>query len=250
MPRPPRRTLAVILQVKDHGESDKIVTCYCPRIGKLTGIAKGAKRSKKRFVNKLELFSLLEIHFTAGDRSSLVRIDQADLGDPFPALRSDYQRYGGATLLCELLLHWTRENDGDEELFRLLVWALAGLNRGEPITRTIVLFQIKLFDLLGYRPHLAGCIDCGRQDGHGTPYRFSSSRGGLLCSHCTGEASLAHIPLSLNTAKLLHLAQSMSRDKLARLRFSDTSGREAMALFKRYHNDLLQREIHSWQAIF
>ncbi len=249
MSRSPCRSIAVVLHVRDHGESDKIVTCYCPLIGKLTGIAKGAKRSKKRFLNKLEIFSLLEIHFTTGDRSSLVRIDQADLLAPFANLRAHYDRYGAATLLCELLLHWTRENDGEEELFRLLVWAMESLNQGAAIRQTVILFQIKLLDLLGYRPHLSGCIGCGRENNTRDPYRFSSSRGGLLCGRCAHETAASHVPLSLGTAKLLHRAQSLPREKLARLQFSDASASEAMTLLKRYHSDLLQREIHSWCAV-
>jgi len=249
MTRPPERSFAIVLNVSNHGESDKIVTFYCPKIGKITGIAKGANRSKKRFVNKLEIFTLLEIHFTPGDRSTLVRIDQADLISAFPNLRTNYDRYTNASLLCELILHWTTEYEGDERIFRLLAWALKCLNQGDPTPKTIILFQIKLFDLLGYRPHLAGCIDCHRHDTSGAPYRFSSNRGGLVCKHCNQETVAAHIPLSLNTAKLLHKAQTMPHETISRLQFSPSSTREALVFIQRYNNDLLQREINSWQAL-
>ena len=55
----PTRTRGIILRVNDYGESDKLVTFFSPDIGKATAIAKGAKRSQHRFVNKLELFTLL-----------------------------------------------------------------------------------------------------------------------------------------------------------------------------------------------
>ncbi len=54
---------AVVLNCYDHGESDKIVTLFCQNIGLITGIAKGANRSTKRFVNKLELFTLLHVYY-------------------------------------------------------------------------------------------------------------------------------------------------------------------------------------------
>lgn len=47
---------ALVLHCRDHGESDKIITLLTKNAGKFSGIAKGANRSKKRFVNKLELF--------------------------------------------------------------------------------------------------------------------------------------------------------------------------------------------------
>ena len=48
------RTPALVLRGRTHGESDKIVTFLTRDWGKVTGIAKGAKRSQRRFVNVLE----------------------------------------------------------------------------------------------------------------------------------------------------------------------------------------------------
>jgi DNA repair protein RecO (recombination protein O) len=246
------QTPAVVIKVTDHGESDKIVTCYCPTLGKMTGIAKGAKRSMKRFVNKLEIFSLLDLQYTASNRSSLVRIEEAEIFNSFPFLRLDYQAYAAAVLICELILNWTRENDGDSELFALLIWALEQLHQQRPIAEILIFFQIRMYDLLGYRPNLAGCLECGNIDVSGSPYRFSSGRSGLICAKCgsrTAQAGPSPTPLSLNTAKLLLKAQDLPRQKLLRLRFSPAAASESLAMLRRYGSYLLQREIHSWQAL-
>ncbi|MDA8164446.1 MAG: DNA repair protein RecO [Desulfobacteraceae bacterium] len=246
------QTPAVVIGVADHGESDKIVTCYCPGLGKLKGIAKGAKRSRKRFVNKLELFSLLEIQYATGSRTSLVRIDQAEMLTPFPTLRRSYDAYAGAALICELLLNWTRENDGDDELFALVVWALTQLDQGQPVGDTLVLFQIRMLDLLGYRPRLHGCLECGGLAPAGAPYRFSPSRSGLLCSRC-GCRQTGAVPdqasLSLSTVMLLLKAQDLPREKLSRLRFSPAAARESLTMLRHYGTYLLQREIYSWNHL-
>ncbi len=247
-----KQTFAVVLNVADYGESDKIVTLYCHDHGKLAGIAKGAKRSKKRFVNKLEMFSLLDVQYADNCRTNLIRIDNAELLDPFVKLRLDYSRYTASTLLCELVLHWTKENDGDTELFDLLVWALNSLNEGQPVARTVILFQVKMLGVLGYRPHLEGCMECGRLDAEGVPYRFSPGRSGLVCAICSPKENIADggpLLLSLNTAKLLHKAQEMDRQKLARLHFSKASTQEAISLLKRFDRYLLQREIQSWNYL-
>lgn len=241
-----RQTPALVIQVMDHGEADKIVTFYCPKLGKLAGIAKGAKRSKKRFLNRLEPFSLLQLDYTPSRSSNLVQIQEAELLNPFPILRSIYERYAAATLLCELVLFWTREGDGDPHLFDLLVWALTSLGNDVPWADTIILFQVKLFSLLGYRPHLDGCQGCGKLDASQAPYRFSLSQGGLTCNHCNREAGSTTLPLALSTANLLRLAQDLPSSKLSRLRFSKTSAQEAMDFLKRYGTFLLQRDIQSW----
>ena len=54
---------AIVLDTTDHGESDLIVTLFCQESGRVTAIAKGAKRSKKRFVNKLEFFTYLQVNY-------------------------------------------------------------------------------------------------------------------------------------------------------------------------------------------
>lgn len=242
-----QQSLAIVLQVKDHGDSDKIVTLYTQEHGKIVLIAKGAKRSKKRFVNKLELFSLLTIDFVPSRHSSLMRLDQAELVAPFPRLRENYGLYIGASLLCELVLHWTREHDSDEELFRLLRWALEGLAvAGGGVNRTIIFFHVKMLDILGYRPDLTGCLDCHALGATGVVYRFSPLRNGLVCSRCEPHATANSQPLSIQTIQLLRRVQDMEQGKLERLQFSPASTREAIALLKRYDNHLLQREVQSW----
>ena len=242
-----QQSLAIVLQVKDLGDSDKIVTLYTMEHGKIVLIAKGAKRSKKRFVNKLELFSLLAIHFSPSRHSSLMRLDQADLLNPFPKLRENYELYIAASLLCELVLHWTREHDSDEELFRLLAWALEGLSlAGVEINRTIIFFHVKMLDILGYRPDLAGCLDCRALGAGGVLYRFSPLRNGLVCSRCEPRATTNTQPLSIQTIQLLRRVQDLEQGKLARLQFPPAATREAIALLKRYDSHLLQREVQSW----
>ena len=241
-----QQTLAVVLQVTDHGDADKIVTCYSENLGKLSGIAKGAKRSKKRFVNKLEPFSLLDLSYEESRTSSLMRIDQAELVSAYPTLRNHYNRYTAATLLCEQMLQWTREHDADPDLFSLLRWALTSLEQGQPAFATVILFEIRMLDLLGYKPNLSGCLRCGHLTPARRPYFFSTSRSGLICKACNRETEHGQVPVSLETARLLHAAQHMAGNKLDRLHFSPDAIRESLTLLRRYDHHLLQREINSW----
>jgi len=245
-----KQTPAVVLKVLDYGESDKIVTFYCPDTGKLTGIAKGAKRSSKRFVNKLELFSLLDLSYSTRNRNTMAQIIEAELLDPFIALRNDYDRYVAASLIIELVLNWSRENDADEALFPLLLWTLHCLDHGRPPGQVVIFFQMKLLDIAGYRPSLSGCVKCNRFDQEGRPYGFSISRSGLICSRCFASTTFSSlIPLSLSTIRLLQNVQDLPLEKLNRLRFSASSVREAITMLKQYGEYLLQRQIHSWKAL-
>jgi len=250
----PVRTAAVVIEVRDYGESDKIVTFYSQDRGRMSGIAKGAKRSLKRFVNKLELFTLLEIHFTDSRSSSLVRLDQADILDHFPHLRTDYSRYTGAILLCELLLQWTRENDPDANIFELLQWGLAQLDdRQRHILWVAVIFQLKLFTLLGFQPRFDGCTNCGRLIPALAPFHFRPALSGLICAECGHTLRSDNQPfghkIDLSTIKLLQRAQEMEPTKLSRLHFTPQQEREAALLLRAYGDNILQREIFAWQQL-
>ncbi len=102
---------AIVLKVSDLGESDKIVTFYSMQAGKMAGIAKGAKKSKKRFSNKLEIFSLLDVTYDDRDRAGLVRIDEAELLAPFMSLRGNYELSVNAVPKCEYI-----RTSGDSDL--------------------------------------------------------------------------------------------------------------------------------------
>jgi DNA repair protein RecO (recombination protein O) len=245
-----KRTQAVVLRVADLGESDKIVTFYSLQSGKITGIGKGAKKSRKRFSNKLEIFSLLDVYYDDRSRSGLVRIAEAELLCPFISLREHYDRYVGGVLACELVYYWSRDFDADRNIYNLLVWALQKIDGGKSPRLVHIFFQVKLYAFLGYRPDLSGCLKCGMAEQAGMPYMFHHSRHGLLCRSCSPPAiSRGTSTLSMNTIKLLQHAQDLPMEKLDRLRFSEASIHEALMLFKTYGQYLLQREIKAWDFL-
>jgi len=245
-----KKMTAVVLRVNDHGESDKIVTFYSRESGKIAGIAKGAKKSKKRFSNKLELFSLLEVLYDDRARTGLVRISEAELLASFLSLRENYERYVGGVLACELIYYWSRDYDADRNIFNLLVWILQSIDKGVSSQLAHILFQIKLYTHLGYRLHLGNCIKCKASGPKDAPYAFHAGRHGLLCRKCSPHFMPRDmLPLTMNTFKLLQHAQDLPMDKLARLRFSAASILEALQLFKIYGQYLLQHEIAPWNFL-
>ena len=88
------------MRTLSYGESDLIVTFYSSDFGKIKGIAKGAKRSKKRFANVFEPFSLTNIIFTRKNRDMLAFIESCEIIDHYPAIRQDMEK----TLIASYLL--------------------------------------------------------------------------------------------------------------------------------------------------
>jgi DNA repair protein RecO (recombination protein O) len=245
-----KESAAIVLDCQDHGESDQIVTFYCQNIGRMTGIAKGAKRSQKRFVNKLELFSLLSIRYTESRSGNLAFINEAELVESFIRLRQSMPLYLAATVVRELTLVATRDLEGDDGFFSLLQWGLQALDSRRPAMTVLVFFQIKFYEQIGYRPNLSCCVHCNQPFNATQEYGFDSRAGGIVCRHCQGErGAVTELPLARGTIKILQSAQNQPLDRLHRLYLSGSGLREALPLLYQYGRHLLQREICSLKVL-
>ncbi len=240
-----RTTRGIVLSIAAHAESDKLVTFYSPDLGLATGIAKGAKRSKHRFVNKLEEFTLLSIIYRPSRGSGLLFLSEAELDNAFLSLRNDYPRYATAMFVTELVLRFTREHDPDPEIFTLLHWALLSLQRGMQPARIAALFQVRLLGLAGYRPELGACALCGERISNRLRYSLDPASGGLTCSRCRGEVHSSRLAFSLQTIRFLQRAQQLELRLLGRLQMPPRAALETVNVLTTYSRHLLQQDIHS-----
>ncbi|MFQ5586453.1 MAG: DNA repair protein RecO [Thermodesulfobacteriota bacterium] len=229
-------TGAIVLNAIDYGESDRIVTFYTADYGKVTGIAKGARRSKKRFVNKLEPFSHITLTFFHKEGRELVRIEECRLRNDFHRLKDNLEGLAYGSYMLELLGAMTREGERHEGVFTLLLAALEMVQgEGDP-EKGALIFETRLLSLLGYRPRLDGCLLCSRLS-DGTRYYFSSHRGGMVCDACRGGMPEL-LPLSLGTARFLDATARMDIRKVGRLIPNPVVVRESISVlrdFVRYH---------------
>jgi DNA repair protein RecO (recombination protein O) len=243
-----RATCGFVLKVAEHGESDKLVTLYSPHLGRVPGIAKGALKSRRRFVNKLEAFSQLRIQYQPPRRTTgLYLISEAELLNAHLPLRFDYRRYVVALHFCELLLRFTRENDPDPRLYFLLQWTLAALCEAKSPHSVVVLAHLHLLGVTGYCPELDHCGGCGRPLTPECRYTFRPSTGSLLCTTCHPFPPESRRQLSIQTLRLLLNAQTTPLERLGRIHLSRTNIIEALDVLYVYTLHLLQQDIHSWE---
>jgi DNA repair protein RecO (recombination protein O) len=246
-----RQSHAIILKVTSHGESDKIVTLYSPDLGKITAIAKGAKRSKKRFVNKLEPFTLLHIFYRTPQRGSLFFLSEAELINAYLSLRTSYPRYITAMFINELVQRFCGEHDPDPAVFTLLNWAFDSLKNANPPDKTATLFLLRLLGFCGYQPQLDGCSSCHRplEQTKSKNFTLYPGNGSLVCARCHKIQPDSTLTLSLQTLKFLHSAQQMQLRQLNRLQLPITTTNESLHALHNYSRHLLQQDIHSWNQL-
>lgn len=241
-------TEAIVLNCIDHGESDLVVTLFSQDVGRLSAIAKGAKKSKKRFVNKLELFTFL--HVSCRQKGSgLAFLSEAELHTSFLNIRKKPVLYTVASAIREFLLIGVKEGEPDKKIFRLTLWALHSLNSGHPAKTVLVLFLVRFFGYVGYRPELESCIGCSAKATPKVQYQFDYVHGGIICSNCARHQRQRTVPVSQGTIMMLLSAQDMALERLHRLKISGHSLQEAMTLLQNYGHQLFQRDIISWKSI-
>jgi DNA repair protein RecO (recombination protein O) len=202
------RTPAVVLRTSPYSESDKIVTFLTRDWGKVTGIAKGARRSQRRFVNVLESFTHVLLRFRPSRGDDLAFIFGCDLLRTFRAPGQDLQRYAFASYLTELIDVMISGREAGEEAYNLLLVGLTTLEEQAQLSPLFLsAFALLLLMHTGYAPNSTECQHCGLSlSTLAGPAVFSPSRGGLLCLQCRNHGGMT-IHLSDETAQVLGTAK-------------------------------------------
>lgn len=233
-------TPALVLKRINYGDHDLIINLFSLDRGKVSVIAKAAKKSVKRFGGVLELFSALEAVIKPGRGKGLPVLQEAALIQPFANIRSDVVKTAYASYWAELVNTWMEEYDCQALIFKLLAYVFAELDKGAAGNRALsILFQIRFMALSGLAPNLSQCSRCGLDVAGIASHEisFSMARGGLVCGACSATAG-RRMPLSRGTVKQLGWIQLRELEKAQRMKFSEQALTEGLALceaFVPYH---------------
>ncbi|MFQ5681771.1 MAG: DNA repair protein RecO [Candidatus Binatia bacterium] len=191
-------TPAIVLRSRPFGESDKIVSFFTQDYGKVTGIAKGAKRSRKRFVNSLEPFSLVNLYFYNSLHGSLAFVHACNLVQAFNDLSTSLEKVAHASYIVEITEALSSEREENRLIFEHLKQALSLVEAEGPSLPFLTYFELKLLKLAGYEPMLEHCRRCAKnwRVESQVEWCFSPRDGGILCGSCSAFRK-ATMPLSL-----------------------------------------------------
>jgi DNA repair protein RecO (recombination protein O) len=241
------RTEALILRSVDFGESDRILHLLVPEIGRLPVIAKGARRSVRRFSGTLDLFNHVKIQVDIRRPNSLARLDQASLIDPFIAMRSESARFALGCYLLELFDRLTPERGVRTDMQRLFSFALGALRmvaERAPDLRLRTLIELRALDALGLRPEFSRCVRCGSAPAGRSPIGFHVAEGGVVCDPCCAQIDGIQ-RVHPGTLRALEQGLRLDFDRLDRLAMSGPSLAEAHQLLTRFQRFHLGVELRS-----
>lgn len=237
-------TTAIVLRARDYSESDRIVTLLTREFGKLSGIAKGAKASRRRFERKLEPFSHVNLFFKRRPQGQLVFITRAEPGDSAPPqIEDDLGKIALGSYMLELADALTSEEAEATDAYHVLARALETLGGGAVTLALRQSFELNLLRVAGFGLDFARCRICGMAEaGIGGAVYFVVARGGIVCLRCRPQAPEGAVRLASTNAAALAVLSAAPIEHAATLMHAGSDGALAVA---RFLASILDRKLRS-----
>ena len=189
-----------VIKTQDYSETNKIVTLFSKKYGKLSAMARGAKKLKSRMAAVTQPFIHGE-YLIYVNQKGLSTIQQGDVLNSFRMVREDILKTAFVAYISELVDKlvdpYQPHFDIYDQFFQTLKW----ISDDKDIEIAIMMFELKLFKKGGFAPIVDQCVRCGNQE---NLVSFSIVEGGLLCNQCVSSDNQS-IPLPNAGAKLLNI---------------------------------------------
>lgn len=157
---------ALVLRTYALGESDLIVVFLTRDRGKKRGVAKNARRSRKRFGGALEPLTEVRVAYFESARRELVGLNYAEMvRSPLSMVGAEglpgHETLTYSAYFAELLNEWAQDADADDRLYRLGASMLDGLAAGAPVEPLARYFEYWVLRLQGVYPEARGTLSDG-----------------------------------------------------------------------------------------
>lgn len=229
----------------DLGDHDLLITFLTLKRGKISVIAKNAKKSRKRFPGHLELFSHLNLVCRRSLKGGLSILQEASMISAFCDIRGDVEKTAYASYWADLVNGWLEEWKPQEPVYHLLGYALDALDKNlYTAAEMSIIFQIRLLSLSGFAPNLKSCTVCRKEldEMENNGFIFDLAKGGIVCKGCSSGESRTRLPISKGTAKQLMWIRENDIRTVQRLRFTPAFISEAQTALERFVPYHLGRE--------
>jgi DNA repair protein RecO (recombination protein O) len=214
---------------------------YSREQGKLRAIAKGVRKIQSRKAGHLEPFTRSTIQIAKGH--DLWIVTQTEALDLYTPIKEDLQLLSQAAYVVELLDRFTYEEGQNWQLYKLLTETLERLSLLEDPFISVRYYEMRLLDLLGFRPLLFECAACGAEITAQNQF-FSADLGGVLCPACAFRGQ-SRREVSVEALRYMrHIQRSTFKE--AQMANPPAEVRQEMEALQNYYlTYLLERNLNS-----
>ena len=174
-----KQSEAIVLRTYPLREADLLVTLFTRAEGKVKGVARSAKKSKRRFGGALEPLTWVRAYYDDREGQELARLDSCDILESPLSSTVDYPRVVALEHVAEMLDELLPDREANDAIFRLAVSVLHQLRAGS-IWMPLTYFQLWLVRLVGFLPELDECLECGAPL-NGSQAYYHALADGVMC---------------------------------------------------------------------
>ncbi|HEV2298243.1 MAG TPA: DNA repair protein RecO [Candidatus Acidoferrales bacterium] len=231
---PLRDSEAIILQSYPLGEADRLVSFLSRSMGRVRGVAAGARKPKSKFGSTLERMSYVRIWFYERETRELVRINQCELIESFVNVFQDYAAGVALTLLAEITEVVLPDREPSDPAFRLLLMTAQTIKARREPELALAYFALWMLRLGGWLAPLDRCARCGKE--LAAAVYANPVNAGWCCAECRGIGMRMISPGAVDAARVLLAARL---DKISGVAYPKIVLRE----LSRHLLDLLEHQI-------
>ena len=230
-------TKGIVLMENNLGDYDKMITILTPGLGKIRCAAKGARRPKSLLMAGSQLLCFAD--YTLYKGADTYNLNSCETIEFFYNIRTDLDKYKYAVHITKIILDVTNENENCFRTLQLFLNTLYTISETDKnLDLVLAIFKIRLMCILGYRPNVEKCSNCGISED--IKY-FSIKDNGVKCSSCgkQDKGAIEILPVTFDALKFIATAPAK---KIFSFNVPEDSIRELEIISKLYLSDKLEKE--------
>ena len=227
----------IIISENNLGDYDKMLTMLTPGLGKISCVAKGARRQKSALLAGTQFLCFGEYLMYKG--ANTYNINSCETIEVFYNLRTDLDKLNYAVEMTKIIRDVTEENQNCYKILQLFLNTLYTLSETDKNAELIMsIFKIKLLCFLGFTPRITECTSCKQKE---NLQYFSLRDNGFKCEPCSRQDKSC-LQMSESTMSAIKYIVMASAKKLYSFNLKDESLNELKLIAKLYFNEKLEKE--------
>jgi len=240
------KTEGIVLRGVDFSDTSRIVTFVTPLRGRLTCIAKGARRKGSPFAGALDTFNRLDIVCYTKKNRSVQTLAEVAVLDTFQKVKQNLDRSIYGTLALEIVERTVHEEEPSKDLYETLVKGLQGWGAWDGDARTYISWLLlQLLRAAGFAPDLEYCLHCGAPATANMAPRFDFA-GGVTCGACPSNRRVTESGLTMLRAML---SENDACPNQLEQPSSKNASAEVFSLLRHYASHQLETDFRSVRVI-
>ena len=231
------KVTGIVISENNMGDFDKMLTILTPNFGKISCVAKGARRPQSALLAGTQLFCFGEYLMYKG--TSTYHINSCETIEIFYNIRTDLDKLKYAIHIDKIIQDVTEENENCYRILQLFLNTLYTISElDKNLDFVVSVFKLRLLNILGFTPRIVKCTNCGEQE---NLKKFSIKDNGFKCEAC-GKQDKSAIDMTESTKNAIKYTISSPPKKLYSFNLKDESLEEFKLITKIYFNEKMEKE--------